>query len=263
MPHNGQTPLLIDSNGIRLLGTLFLARGDSPKPTALLLHGIPGTEKNHDLAHALRATGWNALIFHYRGCWGSSGNYNVHTIPDDVHAAVSELTSGRHPQIASEQIVLIGHSLGGWAAVLSAAADPRVRATSVIAGISIPDTMPFSDPKYSAGYTPWLSGISPDELAAQWRALRQEQVPVQQAPQLADRPLLIIHSTVDEVVPVVNGRALAAAAGPGKKYIEHAEANHSFTWHRRWLIDTVMDWIGSLFQSASSEVNQKAGPLPC
>ena len=50
MPHQGQIGVYFDSEGHRLLGTLFLARGDAPKPTAVILHGIPGVEKNHDLA---------------------------------------------------------------------------------------------------------------------------------------------------------------------------------------------------------------------
>ena len=65
MTHSGQTGILIPSQGYDLLGTLFLAPGDKPKPTAVLLHGIPGIEKNYDLALNLRNHGWNALIFHY------------------------------------------------------------------------------------------------------------------------------------------------------------------------------------------------------
>lgn len=33
-------------------------------------HGIPGIEMNHDLAHAFRDAGVNAVIFHYRGSCG-------------------------------------------------------------------------------------------------------------------------------------------------------------------------------------------------
>jgi pimeloyl-ACP methyl ester carboxylesterase len=73
-----------DSDGHRLVGTLYLARGDEPKPTALLLHGCPGLEKNLDLAALLRDRGWNSLLFHYRGCWGSAGRYDLRTIPRDV-----------------------------------------------------------------------------------------------------------------------------------------------------------------------------------
>jgi len=65
--HEGIAGVTFDSDGHRLVGTIYLARGHEPKPTALLLHGCPGLEKNLDLAVTLRYRGWNALLFHYRG----------------------------------------------------------------------------------------------------------------------------------------------------------------------------------------------------
>jgi hypothetical protein len=32
-----------------------------------MLHGIPGTEQNFDVAYALRDVGFNCLLWHYRG----------------------------------------------------------------------------------------------------------------------------------------------------------------------------------------------------
>ena len=48
--HEGITGVTFDSDGHRLLGVLYLARGEEPKPTVLLLHGCPGLEQNLDLA---------------------------------------------------------------------------------------------------------------------------------------------------------------------------------------------------------------------
>src|SRR3990170_7652490 len=98
MSHEGQIGVFFDSGGFQLLGTLFLAKSDLPKATAVILHGLPGIEKNYDLAHLLRDRGWNSLIFHYRGCWGSAGSYNFATILQDVLAAIDLLESGKHPQ---------------------------------------------------------------------------------------------------------------------------------------------------------------------
>src|SRR3990172_9945581 len=104
MPHQGQDGIYFDSGGHRLLGTLFLACGDKPKPSVILLHGVPGIEKNFDLAHNLRTYGWNSLIFHYRGCWGSEGRYTFKTIPDDVIAALDFLCTGSYPQIDTSRL---------------------------------------------------------------------------------------------------------------------------------------------------------------
>ena len=119
-PHEGITGVTFDSDGHRLVGVLYLARGEEPAPTVVLLHGCPGLEKNLDLAVRLREAGWNSLVFHYRGCWGSAGRYDLRTIPRDVTAAVDFLAGC--PHVDSGRIAVLGHSLGGWAAIVTAAA---------------------------------------------------------------------------------------------------------------------------------------------
>ena len=246
MSHQGQTGVYFDSDGHRLLGTLFLARGDRPKPTAVILHGLPGIEKNHDLAHALRDAGWNSLIFHYRGCWGSEGCYVLRTIPDDVRAALDDLSSDRYPQVDPARLVLVGHSLGGWAAVLAAATDPRVRAVAVCGAVTDPHRLPFTEADAAAEFTPWLHGLTPGGFLAQWDALDGAFTPVEQVARLAPRPLLILHGRADEVVPVSQAEALFARAGQPRQLMIHPEANHSFTWHRPWLRDQILGWLGGL-----------------
>jgi hypothetical protein len=51
--HDGITGVTFTSDRHRLLGTLYLARGSEPKPTALLLHGCPGLQQNGDLGPLL------------------------------------------------------------------------------------------------------------------------------------------------------------------------------------------------------------------
>lgn len=243
MTHSGQMGFYVDHDGVRLLGTLFLARGDSAKPTALLLHGIPGIEKNYDLAHALRDAGWNAVIFHYRGSWGSSGNYTLRKIPDDVRAVVDHLATGLYEQVDPERLIVIGHSLGGWAAVLSAAIDQRLKAAAVIAGLSAPSEYPLADPVIAAEYTPWLTGISPEGLAAQWAALDDEMTPLKQVHRILPRPLLVLHSLDDDDVSISHSRRLQEAVGGKAILIEFQEANHLFTWHRHLLTRAIFNWL--------------------
>src|SRR5271166_5619423 len=73
---------------IELVGILYAGQDAGPHPTAILLHGAPGAEKNTDLAYRLRDLNWNVLIVHFRGSWGSSGDYNLATQPDDTLAAL-------------------------------------------------------------------------------------------------------------------------------------------------------------------------------
>src|SRR3989442_9160243 len=126
----------IPSSGARMNGALYLAQGKGPHPTVLVLHGFPGTEKNADLAQVVRRAGFNALIFHYRGAWGSEGNYSLSHVLEDVAAALRWL---RQPAVAdsyrvnTRRLILVGHSLGGFAALHGAVADSGVRAVAALA----------------------------------------------------------------------------------------------------------------------------------
>jgi hypothetical protein len=246
MSHTGQTGIYFDSNGYRLLGRLFLAPGDDPKPTAVLLHGLPGIEQNHDLAFALREHGWNAVIFHYRGCWGSAGVYNFGSLPDDVRACLDYLSSGENPQVDAGRLVVVGHSMGGWAAVIEAAADERARAVAVIGPVVESGALTFD--QHPEEYVPWLPGLSEAEFGGQWRALASDPRwnAVTCAPQIAPRPLLIVHAAPDDVVPVAQARLLYDAARDPRRMILHDEANHSFTGHRPWLRQQIITWLDGL-----------------
>jgi len=239
MPHEGQTGVVIESGGHKLLGTLFLARGDEPKPTALLLHGLPGIEKNYDLAHTLRDAGWNSLIFHYRGSWGSGGEYRFETLADDVLAALDYLSSGAHDQVDAARFALVGHSMGGWTAVKAAVRDDRVRAVVTIGAVTEPTRVHFTAAMAEVSFTPFLTGITPAEFEKQWKTLDGV---LGEAGSL-NLPLLIVHSAKDTLVPVEQAQLLHEAAGDRARLELHAEANHAFAWHRRWLIDLVVPWL--------------------
>src|SRR3954463_954989 len=85
--------LLIDSHGSKINALFFLAAGAGPHPTMLLLHGLPGNERNLDLAQAVRRAGWNVLTFTYRGAWGSEGDFSISNALQDTRAAMAFLRS--------------------------------------------------------------------------------------------------------------------------------------------------------------------------
>ena len=53
----GMHGILIPGTRGRLLSVLYTAGGEGPHPTVILLHGIPGCERNLNLAQALRRAG--------------------------------------------------------------------------------------------------------------------------------------------------------------------------------------------------------------
>ena len=59
--------LHIPSHGVLINGVVYTPAGAGPHPTIVICHGLPGNEKNLDLAQAVRRAGWNAVTFNYRG----------------------------------------------------------------------------------------------------------------------------------------------------------------------------------------------------
>ena len=62
----GMIELTIPSNGSLLAGIIYTANGKQKHPTLILLHGIPGNERNLDIAQIVRAQGWNVIFFDHR-----------------------------------------------------------------------------------------------------------------------------------------------------------------------------------------------------
>lgn len=243
-PHEGLTGVTFDSDGHRLVGVMYLARGQEPKPTVLLLHGCPGLEKNLDLAVRLREAGWNALQFHYRGCWGSAGRYDLRTIPRDVTAAVDYLACC--PLVDSGRIAVLGHSLGGWAALVTAAAEPRLNAVAVYASATrLGAGLRLSPDQVYAEFTRFLT-TTPEEFAVQQEEVAERIDALAAAEAIGPRALLVVHGTADRWVPVADARELAARAGPDCRYVEVEGADHAFSCHRAELAHLIIGWLKGL-----------------
>ena len=240
--HAGITGVTFDSDGHVLVGVLYLARGGEPKPTVLLLHGCPGIEQNLDLAAALRDRGWNVLAFHYRGCWGSAGRYDLRTITSDVGAAVDYLHAGEHPSVDAARLAVVGHSLGGWAAVLAAAEDQRLLAVAACGAPASLAAAELSDAEIRSEFTRFLAA-EPWEFASQRDEASTRPQPLDVVDSIAPRPLLVLHGGDDEWVPAAQGRALYERAGQPCRYIEIDGANHAFSWHRGQFVQSITDWL--------------------
>ena len=113
--------LHIPTGGVHVNGVAYVAAGRGPHPAVVLFHGLPGNEKNLDLAQAIRRAGWTVVTLNYRGSWGSEGVFSfAHTL-EDAHATlayVRDLSTATKLRIDPARIVVAGHSMGGWVTAL-------------------------------------------------------------------------------------------------------------------------------------------------
>lgn len=251
--------LLLPSGGVGLNALFFIASGSDPKPTVILLHGLPGNERNLDLAQAIRRAGWTVLTFTYRGAWGSPGDFSLTHAIEDTAAALAFVRSPeaiKTYRIDPSRLVLAGHSMGGAnAALVAANADG-------LAGVALLDAANFSYradmleqggpdaiAKVAAGFDDFgnsLQGSSPLDVATEIAAKGKGWDLIPLAQKLARFPVLSLYATFGIAEP---NRALAAAikAQPGAR-LTAAElpTSHGFEDRRLDLAARMVAWLDTL-----------------
>ncbi|MEP0545712.1 MAG: alpha/beta fold hydrolase [Rhodothermales bacterium] len=247
-----------ESGGHRLLGCIYVADGPGPHPTALLLHGCPGNERNFDLAHALRRAGFNVALFHYRGAWGSDGTFSIAGAVADVPAALAFLRDEAHAaalRIDPDRIVPVGHSMGGFVALMAAASDDRVPAVAGLAAFNfglharlmhrVPDIRARTLNEL-APLMPPLQGATAEWLVEEMAARRADWNLLDRVPALRDRPVLLVAAERDETaIPLLHHRPLVDAFGPDAAGLTTTtlDDDHLFSSTRIALARTVAAWL--------------------
>jgi hypothetical protein len=247
--------LNFESHDNRLNGHAYLAEGEGPHPTVVLLHGFPGNERNLDLAQDLRRNGFNVLFFHYRGAWGSEGTYSFTHIIEDVAAATDYLRG--HAQALRtdpEKIILIGHSMGGFAALQAAAQDKRI---ACVAGLAPADLGAIAkafetDPLSGEGFATYadtmqmLAGLTGEAAVAEIMTNRETFDAAGLAPKLEGKSVLLIAGDKDTSVPPDSVHVPLVAAYEAQSGIDLTakvlSGDHSFSWSREELIAEVLHW---------------------
>jgi len=230
----GLEAAFIRSGGSRLLGGLYRAAGDDPRPAALLLHGLPGHEKNLDLAVDLRHIGLHVLYLHYRGAWGSQGDFScAHLVPD---AAAGLEWLRRRPEVDARRIALVGFSLGGWVAcTLAAQHSPAalVAVAPLVDGRRVP--LPVDLAVESAAT---LHGTTADRLTTEWAGLS----PLGEiAASLTSLPFLLVTGDQDALFPPHHFEPLLGL--PRLTRIRFPRADHVFSEVRPGLRHVICHWL--------------------
>jgi dienelactone hydrolase len=251
----GMIPVALPTGGVRINGALYTAAGAGPHPTVVLFHGFPGNEQNLDLARAIQRAGWNVLTLHYRGSWGSPGDYSIGHCMEDGLAALAWLrdpTTAVAPHVDARRIVDIGHSLGGMVAGYAAAHDADVAGAALI---SPGNFAPIARDEMIKRIRETLStdigmhtlgNATPEALADEALRHGAEWDLVRYAPALAHHPLLVV-SADDGLAAGNETLAAAVTATPGAAVTRrHFATDHSYNDQRIALTTAILGWLGNL-----------------
>jgi uncharacterized protein len=252
-------PVTVGSAGATLLGLLHVPAGPGPHPVVVLLHGFPGNERNFDLAQALRRAGYAALVFHYRGSWGVGGSWSWGHVLEDAARAVAAMreqaTAAAH-RLDPGRLALVGHSLGGFAALMTAAADPSIAAVASVAGFDFGSVASAcrQDPTVRAGWVEAfarellpLRETSGEALVVEMEEAGAEWSLAGLAPRLASRPVLLVGTSRDTVTPVAahHQPVVDALLALPANHLEHHvfPTDHVLSDHRVALARTVLGFL--------------------
>jgi len=256
-PHNTQHParmevLHIPSGDVKINGVAYLAAGAGVHPTFVLLHGLPGNEKNLDLAQAVRRAGWNAITFNYRGSWGSPGDFRFAQNLQDADAVLAFLRDPVNSQalgIDTTHLALAGHSMGGWVTVLTAAHQHGLEGAVLISAADMTAFGGATRAQVVAGMASdmeSLAGTSPEQMADEIIAHKADWGFATAYDGLASMPMLVITSN-DGLAPS-NDALVAAVRKRGNTRIAtaHFPTDHSYSDQRIAMESAVIAWLQKL-----------------
>jgi pimeloyl-ACP methyl ester carboxylesterase len=244
--------LHIPSHGLLINGIVYQPAGAGPHPTLVICHGLPGNEKNLDLAQAVRRAGWNAVTFNYRGSWGSPGNYRFAQNLEDADAVLAYLRDPANAArlgIDTKRIAIAGHSMGGWVTVMTAAHDHALIGAILISAADMGTIGSLPRDKsvaLMADNMEALAGVTAesmaDEAAANAKAFSFDNA----VNGLTHTPLLVL-SADDGLAPGTDALVKAVESAGGKQVTTiHAATDHGWSDHRIFLETTVINWLAQL-----------------
>ena len=254
-------PIVFMSKGEKLIGTFFKASGKEKKPTVILLHGFPGNENNFDIAHAIKRFGFNVVVFHYRGSWGSSGDFSISNSLEDLSSAIEFLSQediSTKFSIDTNNIILIGHSMGGFLAFLASIENPRIKNIASLAGFNFgffsnylihnPQFLDATMDGLSNG-SMLLQGASGEKIYNEMLANKDNWNLLNHLPELNEKNILLIGAEFDYVAPLelhhqplVEGLKKVGVKLKNEIY----KSGHSFSSTRIKLTTEIIDWLSNL-----------------
>lgn len=243
--------LHIPSGGVEINGVAYLAGGAAAHPTLVLLHGLPGNEKNLDLAQAVRRAGWNVVTFNYRGSWGSPGSFSFRGNLADAKAVLAFVRAPANAAkygIDTKKLVLMGHSMGGGVTAVTAGGDPALAGAALIsaADLGALARAPLAARLRTARENmESLAGVTPDSMAQEMATMADASFAAA-APGLSKMPLLVV--TSDDGLAARSDALSADLRKRGDRQLTalHIATDHSYSGKRIALEAAVISWLQGL-----------------
>ncbi|GAA5130063.1 alpha/beta fold hydrolase [Luteolibacter yonseiensis] len=201
------------ADGTALHGWFIPAKSKTPqtaKGTVVFSHGNTGSVGHHlGFCVWLAEAGYNVLLYDYRGFGKSGGSVDRRGMIDDVKAAFAYVR--KRPDIDPEKLISYGHSLGGAQSVTALGESPVKGLRAIV--------IDGAFASYQA-----MARIIGGQLGAS--LVTDELSPRDFVKKLTPTPLLVVHGTRDEIVPVSQGKQLYEAAGEPKTLFEVKAGRH-------------------------------------
>ena len=218
------------TQGQKLSAALELPAGP-PRAFALFAHCFSCSKDikaAREIARALRSEGFGVLRFDFTGLGGSEGDFANTNFSSNIDDLVSAADFLRREFAAPS--ILIGHSLGGAAALVAASEIADVKGVAVI-GAPAEATHVLAQIKEARSEIE-EKGIAEVNLAGRPFTIKKqfiedlERERVKAAAAALKKPLLILHSPIDQTVGIENATEIFVSAKHPKSFVSLDNADH-------------------------------------
>ncbi len=236
--------------GPSLHGIVTLPDRPGPRPTVIICHGFKGFMEWGFFPHAaelLALRGLTAIRFNFRGSGMTPGDplvtdteaFSRATFGGDlddlsriVAAAGESIAAGR---VDRRRLGLLGHSRGGGAALLAAAAGEPISVLATWAAVSTFDRTSEAEKEVwrRQGELPIVNARTGQTVPLGVEVLEDLEANAERYDLLAaarrrTAPWLIVHGELDPTVPFAEAERLRAAASPPVELVRLAGSDHTF-----------------------------------